>query len=345
LACKISFFNLSLSLDKLKYQIRVILFKNRRYILDKTDLQFKQVRLSFKDKALRSLLWFALSGVLTIIYAGIFNSFFGSPKEKLLNQKLENIKLNYSLVALQLDNSMSVLNDLRLSDDILYRPILDMDSVPETYRRVGVGGVDRYRNLTGFMNSNMLISYMSKLDMVSNMVNVQRESFKSVTDRASEWKTKLENMPMISPVDVQFQIVDFFRYRESHPVLGTPSMHNGLDFRAPVGTAVYATGNGTVYETGRNWGHGNYVIIDHGFGTRTLYGHLSRISVSEERQVKRGDLIGLVGSTGLSSGSHLHYEITRFGRYENPINFFNNDMTTEEYNEMIKAFASRYRLR
>jgi murein DD-endopeptidase MepM/ murein hydrolase activator NlpD len=122
-------------------------------------------------------------------------------------------------------------------------------------------------------------------------------------------------------------------------------MHNGLDFRAPVGTEVYATGNGTVYETGRNSGLGNYIIVDHGYGTRTTYGHLSRINVNKGRQVKRGDIIGLVGSSGLSTGSHLHYEINQYGQRKNPIDFFSNDITSEEYNEMIEVFASRYRLR
>ena len=321
------------------------MFRNRKYILDRTDLQFKQVRLSLKDKTLRSLLWFALSCALAVIYISIFKSFFGSPKEKLLNQQIENIKLNYSLVAMQLDNSMSKLNDFRLSDDIRYRPILGMDSVPETYRKVGVGGVDRYRNLTGFMNSNMLISYRTQLDMVSNMANVQKESFKAVVDRSSEWKKAMESMPLISPIDVKFRLGDGMRYRPEHPVTGAPSMHNGQDISAPIGTEVHATGDGTVFDTGRNSGLGNFVVIDHVYGYRSTYGHLSRINVTKGSHIKRGDLIGLVGNTGLSSGSHLHYEITRNGRHENPINFLNNDMTTEEYNEMIEVFASRYRLR
>ena len=322
------------------------MFKNSKYIFDKTDLQFKQILLPFKAKVLRSLLWFALSVVLTIIYIGIFKSFFGSPKEKLLNQQIEGIKLNYSLVARQLDNSMSRLNYFRISDDIRYRPVLGMDSVPETYRKVGVGGIDRYRNLAGFINSDMLISYTSSLDMVLNMANVQRESFKSVINKTDEWKTEMDHLPMICPVDVKYRLTDSFRYRNIHPVLGTPQWHNGQDFGTPVGTEVHATGNGTVFETGWNSGGlGNYIVIDHGYGLRTTYGHLSKINVIKGSQVKRGDIIGLSGNTGLSTGPHLHYEVNKFGQHQNPINFFNNDMTTEEYNEMIDVFASRYRLR
>ena len=344
MVCKINFFSLHLH-PTVKNQVKIVLFRNRKYILDKTDLQFKQVKLTFKDKAIRALLGFVLSGVLAIIYISVFKSLFGSPKVELLNQQLDGIKFKYSFVAMQLDHSMSRLNDFRLSDDMRYRPILDMDSLSETYRKAGVGGIDRYRSLAGFMNSNMMISYRTKLDVISTMANVQKESFKSVADRTAEWQVKMDHLPMISPVDVKFRLTDGFRFRGSHPVLGTPRMHNGQDFGVPYGTEVYTTGNGTVFETGRNSGLGNYIVIDHGYGFRTTYGHLSRINVIKGRQVKRGDLIGLSGNTGLSSGPHLHYEISQFGQHKNPINFFNNDMTTEEYNEMIQVLASRYRFR
>ena len=329
----------------IKNQVKIVLFRNRKYILDSADLQFKQVKFTFKDKVIRVLLRFVLSGVLAIIYVSIFKSLFGSPKVEFLNQQLGGIKLNYSLIAMQLDNSMSRLNDLRLSDDMRYRPILDMDSLPETYRKAGVGGIDRYRSHAGFMNSNMMISYRTKLDIISTMANVQKESFKSVTDRAAEWKIEMDHQPMISPVDVKYSIGDVFRFRAVHPVLGTPRMHWGLDFRTPYGTEVYATGNGTVFAAGWNSGLGNHIVIDHGYGLRTTYGHLNRILVTKGGSVKRGDMIGLSGNSGLSSGPHLHYEVHEFGQYKNPINFFNNDITTEEYNEMIQVFASRYKFR
>ena len=321
------------------------MFRKSKYILNRTNLQFEQVKLSSKEKILRSLLWLALSGVLTIIYISIFKSLLGSPKEKFLNQQLDEIKLNYSLVAKQLDRSMSILNDLCLSDDIRYRPILDMDLLPETYRKVGVGGIDRYRTLTGFINSDILISSRSKLDMISNMANVQKESFKLVTDMASDWKIKMEHLPMISPVNVKYRLGDRFMLRQRHPILGTPQMHNGQDFSVPTGTEVYATGNGTVIESGRSGGLGIYVVIDHGYGFRSIYGHLSRIITTKGAYIKRGDIVGLSGNTGLSTGPHLHYEVHEFGQPKNPLNYFNNDMNAEEYDKMIEVFASRYRLR
>jgi murein DD-endopeptidase MepM/ murein hydrolase activator NlpD len=250
------------------------------------------------------------------------------------------------MVGRQLDNSMAVLNSFHLSDDIRYRPVLDMDSIPESYRKAGYGGVDRYSDLAGFINSNLLISYRSRIDVISNMANVQKESFKAISERALEWRIEMDHQPMISPVDVKYRLGDGFRFREIHPVLGTPRIHYGQDFSVPYATEVYATGNGTVIESGWNsMGFGNFIIIDHGYGLRSTYGHLSQINVSRGMNVKRGDLIGLSGNTGTSSGPHLHYQIDQFGQHKNPINFFNDDMTVEEYNEMIQVLASRTRFR
>lgn len=322
------------------------MFRNRKYILDMSDLQYKQIRLTFRLKLLRFGLWFCISVLITLVYVYIFRSIFGSPKENLLVQEVDNLKLQYALVGRQLDNSLSMLNSFRLSDEIRYRPILDMDTIPESYRKAGFGGINRYRDLSGFINSDMLVAYRSKIDMISNMANVQNESFKSIAERAGEWKMEMDHQPMISPVDVKYRLGDGFRFREVHPVLGTPRMHYGQDFEVPYGTEVYATGNGTVIESGWNsMGFGNFVVIDHGYGLRSTYGHLSKINIAKGMSVKRGDLIGHSGNTGTSSGPHLHYQIDQFGQHKNPINFFNNDMTVDEYNEMIQVLASRTRFR
>jgi murein DD-endopeptidase MepM/ murein hydrolase activator NlpD len=156
----------------------------------------------------------------------------------------------------------------------------------------------------------------------------------------------MDHQPIISPVDVKFRLGDGFKFREIHPVLGTPRMHYGQDFEVPYGTEVHATGDGKIIESGWNpGGFGNYIVIDHGYGLQSTYGHLSDIKVVREMNVKRGDLIGLSGSTGTSSGPHLHYQINQYGEHKNPINFFNNDITVEEYNEMIQALGSKSKFR
>lgn len=320
--------------------------RNRKYELDLSDLQYKQVRLPWKKTFLQFLLWASVSIILAVIYGSVFENTFGSPKEKLLIQQVENLKLQYSLVGRELDNSLNSLNSFRRSDDSRYRPILDMDSVPDSYRRAGYGGVLRYRDLTGYANSDFLISYRSKVDEIKNMANVQYESFKSVSERSLEWEREMNHQPIICPVEVKFPLGDGFRFREVHPVLGIPRMHYGQDFPVPPGTKVHATGDGKVIESGRSsGGFGNCVVIDHGYGLQSTYGHLSKISVAVGMNLKRGDLIGLSGSTGISSGPHLHYQIDKFGQHMNPVNFFNNDISVEEYNEMIQTLASKSKLR
>jgi murein DD-endopeptidase MepM/ murein hydrolase activator NlpD len=297
-------------------------------------------------KVLRIVLWITISVVVSLFYGVVFRSVFGSPKEKLLGRQMENLKLQYSIVGRQIDNSMAALNGFRLSDDRRYRPILDMDSVPESYRRAGYGGVDRFRDLTGYLNSDLLISYRSKIEGIKNQANIQKESYKSIAEMALEWRREVDHQPLISPVDVKYRLGDGFKFREIHPVLGTPRMHYGQDFAVPYGTDVYATGDGTVIESGWNsGGFGNYIVIDHGYGLQSTYGHLSQIKVSKGMNIKRGDLIGLSGNTGTSSGPHLHYQIDQFGEHKNPVNFFNNDISVDEYNEMIQALGSKSKLR
>ena len=316
--------------------------RNRKYFLDLNDLQYKQVRTSWKKKLLRLFLWFAGTVAITIVYGTIFENLFGSPKEKILNQQIENLVLQYKLSDMELDNSYKSLNSLKMSDEIRYRPILVMDSIPESIRNPGFGGVDRFRDLNGYIYSGLMKSIRIRIEEMKNRAVVQDESFITIADRSGEWKDELDHNPAISPVDPSFRLGDGFRFREVHPVLGIGRMHYGQDFEVPYGTRVYATGNGIVIESGWNsGGFGNYVIIDHGNGLHSIYGHLSKINVPRNLNVKRGDLIGLSGSSGTSSGPHLHYQINKLGSPINAINYFNNDMSAEQFTEMIQAFSSK----
>jgi murein DD-endopeptidase MepM/ murein hydrolase activator NlpD len=300
----------------------------------------------WKKKLLTILLWFGGSLLVTTIYGTFFENMFGSPKERVLTAQIENLKLQYTLIGRELDNSIATLNSLRLSDDKRYRPVLDMDSVPESYRKAGFGGIDRYNDLAGFINSDILIAYKSKIDEIKVRADVQKESFNSIAEMSVEWKREMDHFPGISPVSVKFRLGDTFKWRTIHPVLGTPRMHNGQDFEVPYGTEVYATGDGSVIESGWNsGGFGNCIVIDHGYGYQTVYGHLSNIKVVKGQNVKRGDLIGISGNSGMTTGPHLHYQVEQFGSHKNPVNFFNNDVSAEEYNDMIQAFESKSKLR
>lgn len=318
---------------------------NRKYFLDLSDLQFKQVRLHWKSKLIRFILYAIAIVLITLFYTSIFNSRFGSSKERVLSQEIESIKLQYSIVGMQIDNSLKILDGLELSDGNRYRPVLEMDSLPGSVRKMGIGGIDRYEELDGYDNSRLMISFRKKVAEIKNRATIQYESFKAIEDQTIEWKREMEYLPMISPVNVIYRLGDGMKFREKHPILGTPQWHHGQDFSTPYGTEVYATGSGTVIESGWNSGFGNCIVIDHGYGYRSTYGHLSNMKVTVGMNIKRGDLIGLTGSTGTSTGPHLHYQIDLFGQHKNPLYFFNDDLTEDEYFDMIQTLTSQSKFR
>jgi murein DD-endopeptidase MepM/ murein hydrolase activator NlpD len=221
-----------------------------------------------------------------------------------------------------------------------------MDSVPSSYRNPGYGGIDRNRDLEGLTNSSLLISAHEKLASLVNMSKVQQESFLAVSDRIPEWQREQDHIPKICPVDVSITRGEGWMFRQKHPVTGKPQWHYGQDFNAPYGTEVVATGDGKVIYAG--WssdGYGNNVIIDHGYGYESIYGHLSKIEVPMGMNVKRGDLIGLSGNSGISSGPHLHYEVHENGDHQDALHFFSDDLTPQEYREMIQTLNSKSKFR
>ena len=258
----------------------------------------------------------------------------------MLFRSVENLKLELNMIDREMDKKLAILEELRISEEKRYRPVLDMEIMPDYLTQAAVGGIERYADLTGFMNSGLMISLRSKIDNIKRITRLQSESFVEISDNTVEWRRQLEHLPIISPVNVNFRLGDGYKFRERHPVHGNPQWHHGQDFACPIGTPIYATGAGTVIEAGWNsGGFGNYVVIDHGYGYRTTYGHLSAIKVSKGDRVKRAALIALSGSTGISSGPHLHYQIDMFGRTQNPLHFFNNDLNEEEYIEMIRTLS------
>jgi murein DD-endopeptidase MepM/ murein hydrolase activator NlpD len=318
---------------------------NHKYFLDLKDLQYKKVRLPWKSRLFRFALWSVAAVVTTIIYSSVFNGTFGSPKEKELGQEIENLKLKYSIMGMTIDNALKTLHDLELSDGNRYRPVLDMDSIPGSMRNMGSGGVERYEELDGYNNSGLMLTCREKVAEIRNRATIQFESFRAIEEKKNEWKREMEYLPMISPVNVIYRLGDGMKFRDVHPVLGTPQWHHGQDFSTPYGTNVYATGSGKVIEAGWNSGFGNCIVIDHGYGYRSTYGHLSNIRVTVGLNVKRGDMIGLSGSTGTSTGPHLHYQIDLYGQHKNPLYYFNDDLTEDEYFDMIQTLTAQSKFR
>jgi len=329
-----------------KKELAVLLPWRKKYLFDEENLLFKQVRYPLKIRLLKFAGWLVVSVMVSAFYLHLFEMRFGSPKEKMLNSEIENLKISYSILDMRFAEALNTLGNLRKSDDIRYRPVLGLDTIPSFYRIPATGGVERFRDLNFLKNKDLIVSAREKLEQIRGMATVQRESFVEISNAKDEWNRMNEYLPKICPVDVSIKRGDGIKFREEHPVLGTARWHYGQDFNAPYGTEVFATGSGTVVAAGWNSeGFGYHVIIDHGYGFRTIYAHLSKIDVPVGLNIKRGDRIGLSGNSGTSSGPHLHYQIDYNGSHQNPLWFFSDDLTPEEYRDMIMTLNSKSRFR
>lgn len=312
------------------------MLRRKNYVFDHANLQFMQHRRKGSEKLLRFALWFSLSIVTTLFYSLVFHRLFGSPKEELLQQQVDELKLRYTLLEKHIDRSSSAIAEMRSSDNTSYRAVLDMPLIPSDISQGGAGGTNRTADMTGYLYSDLMIRVRSKFDNLKTQTNIQYNSFTEVNERADEWKEMWAHLPYIRPVNVTMRLGDGMKFREKHPVLGSPRWHFGQDFCCPIGTEVHATGAGIVAYAGNDHdGYGIKVVIDHGYGYRTIYGHLSEFNVRRGQKVTRGDFIGLSGNTGTSTGPHLHYQIDLFGEHVNPLWYFQDNLTEDEYFMML----------
>ena len=309
-----------------------------KYKFNHETLSFDRIRLGIRQTFLRLFGYFVASLFLAGIYGFIFAFVFDSPQEKALKREIEQLTLQYELMNREMDNVEKVLGHLQETDDNLYRTIFETEPVPSSYREGGIGGVNRYTEFEGFSNSELVIETAARLDKIRKKIYVQSESFDELIAYASEKEEILSSIPAIQPLsnkDLK-RTASGFGYR-IHPIYKISKFHSGMDFTAPTGTEVYATGNGVI-ETVKSARRelGNHIIIDHGFGYETVYAHLDRFNVREGQKVKRGDVIGFVGSTGLSTAPHLHYEVLVNRRQVDPALYYFNDLTPEEYDRMLE---------
>lgn len=309
-----------------------------KYKFNHETLSFDRIRLGLRQTFLRLFGYFVASLFLAGIYGFIFAFIFDSPKEKALKREIAQLSLQYELMNREMENVEKVLTHLQETDDNLYRTIFESEPVPSSYREGGIGGVNRYEDLEGFSNSELVVETARRLDRIRKKIYVQSQSFDELIAYAREKEEMLSSIPAIQPVsnhDLK-RTASGFGYR-IHPIYKISKFHAGMDFTAPTGTDIYATGNGVVREVKSERRElGNHVIIDHGFGYQTIYAHMDRFNVREGQKVKRGDIIGFVGSTGLSTAPHLHYEVHVNGTAVNPALYYFNDLTPEEYEKMLE---------
>ena len=314
----------------------------RKYILNPETLLYEIKEVSLRSKLLKGLLLVAGSLALSVLYLWVFTSVFGMdlPKTALLKAEKARWDAKISLMNSRLDRYESNLDELQIRDDDIYRSIYGMNEIPMSVRTAGIGGVDRYSYLDGLESSNSLKNTLLRLDRITRMTYVQSKSFDevaAVSRRAGDMVSCIPAVPPIIPEPSKYTLTSPFGYR-SDPFTGNSKLHTGVDLAMKPGNPVYATGDGVVEAVAFDFfGYGNCVDIDHGFGYKTRYAHLDRMTVIEGMKVKRGDKIGESGQSGRASGPHLHYEVFYKGERVNPMNYFDLSMSKQEYIAMVES--------
>lgn len=285
--------------------------------------------------------------VTGMLFMTITNTFFPSQKEKALQREIEQMKIKYESVNGQLDMMSKVLSNLQDRDASVHRMMFGMDPIDQAVWNGGIGGHESYRDLTKFQQSGeLLVNTLEKADKLERQLVIQSLSLDTIQKMAERMNEMHSSLPAIKPVredklNRNVRSLSGFGMR-IHPILKVRKMHTGLDFGAPRGTAVQVTGDGKVVEVTRdNSGYGLHIIVDHGFGYKTLYGHMEKADVKVGQKVTRGQHIGTIGNSGRSTAPHLHYEVIYKGQKVNPIHYVIDGLTLEEYSELVeKASAS-----
>ncbi|MBL0047703.1 MAG: peptidoglycan DD-metalloendopeptidase family protein [Bacteroidetes bacterium] len=308
-----------------------------KFYFNTKSLKYERVQLKVWDRLKRFLSYVASGLVFATVTIWIAYTYFDSPKEKQLKREIVQLRDQYDNLGERMSQMNAVLEDIQNRDDNIYRVIFEAEPIPDNIRKAGFGGVDRYKQLEGFNNSDLLIETTKKLDFLAKRMYIQSKSFDDVANLAKNKAVLLASIPAIQPIankDLR-RMASGYGFR-THPIYKTEHFHTGIDFSANIGTEIYATGDGVVERADDlAQGYGNHVVINHGYGYETLYGHMSKIIARVGQKVKRGDVIGLVGSSGMSTAPHLHYEVIKNQGKINPINFFFNDLSAAEYAQML----------
>jgi murein DD-endopeptidase MepM/ murein hydrolase activator NlpD len=308
-----------------------------KYKFNKKSLQFEVVKHNFKSRALKAFSYLATGTIFSVVVIFLAYTFLDSPKERILKREIAQYQLQFQMINERIEQYDAVLSDLAERDDNIYRVIFEAEPVSSSVRKAGFGGTDRYSKLEGFQNSEIIINTVKKLDKINSQLVVQSRSFDEVYNMAKRKSEMLACIPAIQPVSNKNlkRLSSYYGYR-TDPIYKVRKFHEGIDFSAPTGTPIYSTGDGIVDEISQsNAGYGNTLVIDHGYGYKTMYAHIHKFKVKQGEKVKRGQLVATIGNSGKSTSPHLHYEIWKNGNKINPIYFLFNDLTPEEYETVL----------
>lgn len=317
-----------------------------KYIYNTDTCKYERVKVSTYDVVMNALGFLTLSVLIAVGLLFVFNKYFESPKVIVLKKENQELKLHYDILEKEMSEVENMLGVLQERDDNVYRLIFEAEPIPANVRSAGAGGAEKYQELLdkGLNQEELIVQNYEKVDKLKRQMYIQTVSYDDLINLAVNKSDMLAAIPAIQPVQNKelTRLASGFGMR-IHPIYKVKKMHAGLDFAAPRGTPVYATGNGKVKKAKFSYlktGYGNQIEIDHGFGYVTKYAHLQELAVRQGQEIKRGQLIGFVGSTGGSTAPHVHYEIIKNGKKINPIQYIIQDVSDDEY-QILLELASR----
>ena len=313
-----------------------------KYKFNPDDFTYQRIDKGFKAKMFNALKHLATGVIIASITLFISFSIFKSPKHKQLQVEYAKLTKEFNRLEDKIELTSSVLKDIENRDDYVYRSIFETAPIASTKRNGGLGGINRYKNLQDLEEADLLINIEKKLDSLINRLYIQSKSFDEIKALVDDKQIMLASIPAIQPVANKNlkRMASGYGYR-MHPILKVRTMHEGMDFSAPKGTEIYATGDGVVERVQKVYGgYGRNIIINHGYGYKTLYAHMKSFNVRRGQKVKRGEVIGYVGNTGSSTGAHLHYEVRKDGKPVNPAYYYYIDISPEDYQRLIELAAN-----
>lgn len=312
----------------------------KKYKFNPDTLNYESIGLTWKERIVKVVTYLSSSVGMALLFVIVFLSFYETPRSKALKRENQRLLTQYELLQKDMDKVEKVLTDLQQRDDNIYRVVFEAEPIPASVREAGFGGTNKYSHLENMDNSDLVIETATKLDVLAKKAYIQSKSYDEVMEMALNKEKMLASLPSIMPIRNKElkRTSSGWGYR-MHPIYKVKKMHWGQDFTAPIGTPIYATGDGVVTEVEGSKrskvGFGLSIKIDHGYGYETVYGHLNEFNVKRGQQVKRGDIIGYVGNSGGSTAPHLHYEVHKNGQKLNPMYYMFQDLTPQEYDKMI----------
>jgi len=310
-----------------------------KYYYDSETLSYRKVERKKSHAFGKVLIFITASLLMGLLFTiAVFNFAIDTPKERRLERERDNLLLQYAAIENKMDIASKVLENIQDRDNEIYRVLLDANPIPNEVRTAGFGGVNRYENLGGYHNSEMITRSTKRIDQITKQLVIQSQSLDEIAQLTEDREKLLAAIPAIQPISNEdlTRMASGFGYR-TDPFTKKRKKHWGMDFTSPRGTPVYASGDGKIIRVDANAaGYGKHIRIEHGYGYKSLYAHLSKFNVRRGQKVKRGDVIGYVGSTGRSEAPHLHYEIIKDDVKINPIHFYYGKLSADEFYKLLE---------